>query len=76
MEEDGEEDILMWVTLDEETAARYAPRAAAAGRTLETQLRYELEVNHGLRSPDPGDLEATHRGESYRRIFRGRPLNG
>jgi hypothetical protein len=76
MEEDREDDVLMWATLDEETVAHYETRAHAAGRTLNAQLCYELEVNHGLCPPDPGDLEATHRGEIYRRMFTGHPLNG
>lgn len=76
MEEGREDDPLLWVTLDAETAAHEARRAEAAGRTLETQLRYELEVNHGWCPPDPGDVEATPRGQIFRRMFQGRILQG
>jgi hypothetical protein len=64
------------VTLDAETLAHYETRAQASGRTVEAQIRYELEVNHGLCPPDPGDVEATQRGQIFRRIFAKTPLNG
>ena len=71
-----EERELVNVTLDAETLAHYAARAQASGRTLEDQILYELEVNHGLTMPDPGDVEATQRGQVFRRIFAKTPLNG
>lgn len=76
MEEDREDDKLIWVTLDDETVAHYARRAEAAGRTLEKQILYELKVSHGLTVPDPGDVEATQRGQLFRRMSRGRILQG
>ncbi len=76
MEEDREDDKLIWVTLDEETAAHHARRAEAGGRTLEAQLRYELEVRHGRTVPDPGDVEATQHGQLFRRMSQGRILHG
>jgi hypothetical protein len=66
----------MDVWLDEDTLAHYQARAQASGRTLEAQLVYELMVNHGFTVPDPGDLEATQRGQIFRRIFGYKPLNG
>lgn len=76
MEEDREDDKLMWVTLDDETAAHYARRAEAAGRTFEAQILYELKVDHGGTVPDPGDVEATQRGQLFRRMSQGRTLQG
>lgn len=71
-----EGDEALSVTLSEETVAHLEARALAAGRTLNAQMCYELAVNHGLRPPDPGDVEATERGQIFRRIFTRRPLNG
>jgi hypothetical protein len=71
-----EGDEALNVTLNAETVAHLETRALAAGRTLNAQLCYELAVNHGLCPPDPGDVEATQRGQIFRRIFKGRPLNG
>ncbi len=62
--------------LDEETTAHYEERTEAAGRTLGEQLAYEVMVNHGLTAPDPGDTEATQRGQLFQRIFQGRVLEG
>ncbi|MCI0426910.1 MAG: hypothetical protein L0Z46_02695 [Nitrospiraceae bacterium] len=76
MEDDREDDKLIHVDLDEETVAHYERRSEAAGRTLEAQLLYELEVNHGLALPDPGDVEATQRGQIFRRISTRRILQG
>jgi hypothetical protein len=76
MKEDREDDKLVRVTLDEETLARYARRAEAAGRTVEAQLRYELEVCLGLTLPDPGGRAATQHSQLYRRMFARTPLNG
>ncbi|MEO5631440.1 MAG: hypothetical protein ABIQ24_07510 [Nitrospiraceae bacterium] len=76
MEEDREDDKLVWVTLNEESLAHYETRAHDAGRTVEAQLRYELEVGLGLTVPDPGDREATQRGQLYRRIRQRRILQG
>jgi hypothetical protein len=66
----------MDVWLDEDTLAHYQARAQASGRTLETQLVYELMVNHGFTVPDPGDREATQRGGIFRRMIGHTPLNG
>ena len=74
--QDDNEEELVNVTLDAETLAHYEARAQASGRTLEAQIRYELEVNHGGTVPDPGDAEATQRGQLFRRMFRGRILQG
>lgn len=76
MKDDRENDNRIHFTLSEEMTAHYARRAEAAGRTLEDQLRYELEVAYGLTVPDPGDGEATQRGQLYRRIHARRPLRG
>ena len=76
MKDDRENDKLLHFTLPEETTAHYARRAEAAGRTLEEQLRYELEVSFGLTLPNPGDVEATQRGQLYRRIHARMPLLG
>ena len=76
MEDDREDEQLVRFTLDEATAAHYAQRAAAAGRTLEEQILYELKVDHGFTAPDPGDSEATQRGQLFRRMFKGRVLQG
>lgn len=76
MEHDRDDDVLVHVTLDEETLAHYDQRAEAAGRTLGAQLRYELEVVHGGALPDPGDREATQRGQLFRRMSTGRILQG
>ena len=72
----NDEDEVFEVTLNAETVAHYETRAHAAGRTLNAQLCYEPEVNHGLRPPDPGDLEATQCGQVFRRMFQGRILQG
>jgi len=56
--------------------AHYGRRAEAAGLTLEKQLRYELEVNHGFTLPDSGDGEATRRGQLFRRMYQERILLG
>jgi hypothetical protein len=76
MEDDREDEVLIHFNLDEETVAHFEQRAEAAGRTLETQLRYELEINHGFTVPDPGDVEATQRGQLFRRMSNGRILQG
>lgn len=76
MEDDQEDDKLIHVDLDEETVAHYEQRSEAAGRTLEAQIRDELAVNHGFTVPDVGDVEATQRGQIFRRIFKGRILQG
>ena len=76
MEEDREDDIIIWVTLDEETSARYDRRAEAGGRTLEKQILYELKVRYGLTVPDPGDVEATQHGQLFRRMVQGHILQG
>ena len=76
MEDDRDDEKLLHVTLSEVMTAHYEQRAESAGRTLEAQLRYELEVNYGLTMPDPGDLEATQRGQIYRRIHAHQPLRG
>lgn len=76
MEDDREDDKLIHVDLDDETVAHYARRAEAAGRTLNAQLIYELSVNHSRAVPDVGDVEATQRGQIFRRIFKGRILQG
>jgi hypothetical protein len=76
MEDDREDEKLVHVTLDAETMAHYEQRAESAGRTLEEQLRYEIEVNHGATMPAPGDAEATQRGQLFRRMFSGRILQG
>jgi hypothetical protein len=64
------------VWLDEDTLAYYARRAETAGRTLEAQIVYELQVNHELIVPDPGDVEATQRGQVFRRMRSGSILQG
>jgi len=64
------------VWLDEETWAYYAARAQASGRTLEAQIVYELQVNHELAVPDPGDVDATQRGQVFRRMRSGALLQG
>ena len=76
MEHDRDDEVLVHVTLDEETVAHYEQRAESAGRTLEAQLGYELEVAHGVTMPDPGDGEATQRGQLFRRMSKGRTLQG
>jgi hypothetical protein len=62
--------------LNEEEWAHFEQRAGAAARTLEEQLRYELGVGLGLRLPDPGDREATQRGQFFRRQRTHQPLWG
>jgi len=76
MEDDREDDKLVWVTLNEETLAYYETCGHAAGRTLEKQILYAVEVCLGLTVPDPGDREATQRGQLYRRIRQRRLLWG
>lgn len=47
-----------WITVDglpEETLVRLERKRLRAWRTLEEQIVYELEVNRGLRAPDPDD---------------------
>ena len=76
MEEDRDKSNMLHLALSEELFAHYEQRAEAAGRTLEDQLRYELGVSLGLTVPTPGDLEATQRGQLFRRMFKGRILQG
>ena len=76
MKDDREDDKIIHVDLDDETVAHYERRAEAAGRTLEAQIHYELEVNHGLALPDVGDVEATQRRQIFRRISTRRILQG
>ena len=76
MKDDREDEKLIHIDLDEETVAHYEQRAEAAGRTLEAQIRYELAVNHGFTVPDFGDVEATQRGQIFRRMSKGRILQG
>ena len=76
MEDNRENERLVQFTLDEETVAHYQQRAEAAGRTLEEQIIYELNVGHGLAVPDPGDSEATQRSQIFRRMSKGRMLQG
>ncbi|MEO6112126.1 MAG: hypothetical protein ABIQ24_09915 [Nitrospiraceae bacterium] len=76
MEEDREDDVLMWVTLYAETAAHLARREETTGRTLKEQMRYELEVIHGCALPDPGDFDATQFGQLFRRMVQRRILQG
>lgn len=76
MEDDREDDKLVWVTLNEETLARLQRRADTADRTLERQMRYEVEVMLGLTVPDPGDREATQHAQLHRRIRQRRLLWG
>ena len=76
MEDYPEDEVLVRIDLDEETMAHYERRAEAAGLTLEKQLRYELEVNHGFTLPDPGDGEAIRRGQLFRRMYQERILRG
>ena len=71
-----ESEELVNVTLDAETLAHYEARAQASGRTLEEQILYELKVDHGFTVPDPGDVEATQRGQLFRRMFQGHILQG
>jgi len=70
------DDVFVRVDLDAQTMAHYERRAQAAGRTLDEQLVYELEVNHGLRVPDPGDTEATEWAQLFRRMTTHRVLHG
>lgn len=80
MREPTEEDHAGWTDvsafIDEEFCAVLTARADASGRTLSMQLVYELQVNRGRCQPDPGDREATERGQLFRRMFTQRPLNG
>ena len=76
MEDDREDDKLVWVTLNEETLARYERRADAAGRTVEEQIRYHVKVCLGLSVPDPGDRDATQSAQLHRRIRQRRLLWG
>ena len=76
MEDDREDDKLVWVTLNEETVARYERNAKAAGRTVEKQIRYHVEVCFGLTVPDPGDRAATQCAQLHRRIRQRRLLWG
>ena len=76
MAHDRNDDVLMYVTLNAETKAHYARRGKSANRTVEEQLRYELEVYLGLTLPDPGDCEATQRRQLFRRMSTGRVLQG
>ena len=76
MTNDREDATLVRVDLDAKAVAHYARRAAAAGRTLEEQILYELKVDHGFTVPDPGDVEATQRGHMFQRMVRGRILQG
>ena len=62
--------------LDQESYEHFANRAERAGRTLEEQIVYELQVNRGLRPPDPGDDEAGDRRRLFQRMFTQRPLKG
>ena len=54
MEDDREDDVVVPVTLDDATLARLQRRGESAGRTVEEQIRYEMEVVFGLTVPDPG----------------------
>ena len=74
MDDNREDEELVWVTLNAATAAHLARRAQAAGRTLEKQILYELKIVHGGAVPDPGDVEATQHGQLFRRMFQGRIL--
>lgn len=76
MGENDEEEVFIPVNLDADTVAHYGRRAQAAGRTLEEQILYELEVNHRFRLPDPGDTEAAHRRNLFQRIHQRRILHG
>jgi hypothetical protein len=76
MEDNRDDEVLLYVTLNAETMAHYAQRAAAVGRTVEDQLRYELKVHLGLALPDPGDRAATQHGQLFRRMSQGRILQG
>lgn len=76
MEENREDDKLVWVTLNAETVARYERKAKAAGRTVEQQIRYHVEVCFGLTVPDPGDREGTQHAQLHRRIRQRRCLWG
>jgi hypothetical protein len=76
MADNRKDDKLIWITLSAEKAAHYEQRAEAAGRTLEDQLRYELETYFGLALPDPGDVEAAQRSQLFRRMSQGRILQG
>ena len=76
MEDDREDDVIVPVTLNEAEAAHVQRRADAAGRTLERQMRYEVEVGLGLSVPDPGDREATQHAQLHRRIRQRRLLWG
>jgi hypothetical protein len=76
MEDDREDDVVVPVTLDEAEVAQLQRRAEAAGRTLEKQILYAVEVCLGLTVPDPGDVEATQYGQLRRRIRQRRLLWG
>jgi tagatose-1,6-bisphosphate aldolase non-catalytic subunit AgaZ/GatZ len=76
MQDDREDDVIVPVTLDDATLARLQRRADAAGRTVERQIRYEMEVVLGLSVPDPGDREATQHAQLHRRIRQRRLLWG
>ncbi len=76
MEDDRDKRPMLYLALSEEEFAHYERRAEAAGRTLEDQLRYELGVSLGLTVPTPGDLEATQRGQFFRRQRAHQPLWG
>ena len=76
MDGDREDDVVVPVTLNEAEVAHVQRRAEFAGRTLEAQIRYEMEVVFGLTLPDPGDRAATQQGQLYRRMFQHRPLQG
>lgn len=61
------------IELDKETIEHYEARAAAAGRTLNDQIIYELNVHRGLVEPDPGDLEAEWSRRVFSRLLGHRP---
>ncbi len=76
MENNQDDDDLISVELDPVTIAHYEARAQAAGRPLEDQLQYELQVDYGLTAPDPGDNDARHRGQLFQRMRQGHILHG
>ena len=67
---------MLRLELSAKELAHYEQRAEAAGRTLEDQLRYELAVSLGMQLPTPGDVEATLRGQVFRRIRASQELWG
>jgi len=62
--------------LSEDVIEDLTERGKLRGRTLEEQIRYELEVNHGLRPPDPGDTEQAEFARLHQRMTKGQPLQG